>query len=83
MQHRLDGLLREEPPDERAVADIAFDDPGRGRGKAAPAGREIVEHDDPPTGVDKRPGDMAADVTGSAGHQRGQLRHEKASPLGF
>ena len=62
----VDLMLREEPRDQRIVADIADDQFARGDGLAKSLA-QIVEDDDPLARLAELPNDMTADVSGAAG----------------
>ena len=73
MDDGVDLVLAQDALDERAVADIAFDERHVGGHGPAEAGRQVVDHDRLFAVVEKFEDHMAADITGAA---RDQNAHE-------
>ena len=71
MEHCLDAIAREHFPHQSAVRHVADHQRDALGQSVAPAGRQIVQHDDHATGVTQGKHHMTADIARAAGYQHG------------
>src|SRR4029078_1758127 len=69
MDDRVDAVAVEDAPDQPLIADIALDQGGALWNRPGDAGGQIIEDDHRLAGVQQLECHMAADVSGSSGHE--------------
>ena len=73
MHDRSRALLGEDPREQPGILDVAFVERHALGHRETEAGDQVVDHRDRPAGIEQRQHRVAADITGAAGDEDGEL----------
>jgi hypothetical protein len=76
-------LFAKDSRQQGIVGDIALVESDRVGDGETVAGRQVVDHRDPPARIDEREHGVAPDVSGAAGHQHCRPDHAFHGPQGL